>query len=660
MPKPKKKEIKKKAAPVLKVGTSQIRHITALMEEGNYRHAGFLALDAMELYPNQPEIAELAVEALMEDRRAKEALAPVRRLLELTPNRMRPLYMAAVIYSSNYMYAHSLRCIRRMKEINPNYEGIERLEKLESTGNEYLKELAETLKVSFEDLEEGTFHLEEANVSRSEEDYPRTIEHLRRAAELLPTSEPILNFLAEALFLMGRLDEAEALSNRVLELEPQNLEAGLRLMFCARVRYDDAALQAIYDRVKDFDPGDNMADQIRMAKAHGLMGEDEKAYAAARPAAEQPSLPAAALYVLASAAANTGRIQEAKGYHRLQMKQTFYGNTLFLDILAAGLPGPGMTNAFSYVDDRELMDNKRFREVMSPLWEERDIDEPVPKAALQGVSEQFPQIVWIGEKLLFEEDIEMGLALLLSLKDDRATGIARDLAASRAAPWRARLTAATALVEHGVVPEGEKVTVWQDDYPHEIGRAEISALFKETVTDEAVQEALWDAVEVARTRPKEAEIMLRQLLAEHPDLPQALHNLSLLVSDPKEAESLLNRALELDPEYDYAKATLAALHASQNRPDEAEAALALIPEDRLLKPSDYVAVLYARAFIDRARQDYDEALKKLKRLLYEDIFHRAGWDLKDQVEGLKERKTASLPDQGWAMPDRLLTRSVEE
>jgi tetratricopeptide (TPR) repeat protein len=662
MPKPKKKEIKKKAAPVLKVGSAQVRQITALLEQDKNWEAANLAMQAMERYPNQPEIAELAVEALMEDRRTREALIPVRRLLDLTPNRMRPLYMAAVIYSANDMYAHAVRCIRRMKEINPNYEGIERLAKLESTGNEYLQKVAETMNVSFEDLEEGTFHLEEANVYRNQQDYPSAVEHLRRAAELLPSSEPILNFLAEAIFLTGHLDEAETLSNRVLELDPKNVEAGLRLMFIARARYDDAALQAIYNRVKVFDPGDSMADQIRMGKIHGLMGEDEKAYAAARPAADQPSLPPAALYVLASAAANTGRIQEAKGYHRLQMQQGLFGITLFLDLLDAGLPGPGMTNAFSYVDDSELMDVTRFREIMSPLWHARDMNSPVPKAALEGVTEQFPQIVWIGEKLLFEDDLDAGMALLLSLRNDRATGMVRDLAASRTAPWRARLTAATALIEHDYVPEGEKITVWQDDHPHEIGKEEIDALFRESLTDEEIKEEIWDAIDVARQQPKESERLLRELLAKHPDVPQALHNLSLLVSDPKEAESLLQHALELQPDYDYARATLAALHASQSRPDEAEAVLAEIPADRLLKPSDYVAILYARAYIDRARQNYDEALSKLKKVFLEDIFHQAAWDLRDQIEALKGHKTSrpSRSDENWAVPDRLLTRGVEE
>jgi tetratricopeptide (TPR) repeat protein len=660
MPKPKKPEKKKKPALAPKPGQSQVRLIEDSLRRKEYTQAARMAQEAMSRFPTNPEFPEMAAEALMEIGWKRDALVPARRLIDMDPNRIHSLHLAAVVYAQNGMFAHSARCIRRIAELNPNHASIERLRKLSETGENYIRTMAERLEATFEDTEEGSFLLEEANVHRdSENDYPAAIDALRQSAALLPKSTSVRNALAEELFLSGRLEEAESLSREVLSQDEKNAEAHLRLMFVARARYDDDALQTAYARVQTLEPGDRAGDLIFLAKAHGMMGDHEAAYAVARRVADVESpLSADALRTLGAAAANTGRIAEARGFFRLWMQKGVRFN-LEMDTLGAGLPGPNFADSFPYFDDDELIHRSFYREIMAPIWTGLDEDEDrPPRVDLSASAERFPQLVWIGEKLLVEDDTQAGLGMLLSIGSERSVRIVRDLATGTDAPWYARITAATAMMDHGFLKDGETLRMSVGDGWREIGTEELRALFAEPEIPEDARAALEESTELFRDDPDRAERILRDLVARYPDLPPALNNLALLSLNKEEKESRLRRALELDPDYDYARATLASFLAGEGKPDEAEETLSTLSADHLFKPNDYLAYLFARAHIERARRNYDEAIALLRRALRENIFYEPAYDL---LVRLQDAKASGRIDAGEAtrsvlVPDRFLSR----
>jgi hypothetical protein len=416
-------------------------------------------------------------------------------------------------------------------------------------------------------------------------------------------------------------------------------------MLCARARYDEAALQAAYAPLKDAEAsGLQFTDQIHLAQAHGLMGEHDKAYASIRAAADsERTLTQAGLYAAAAAAANTGRTQEAKGYYRLY-KDNGGSIDREIDSLTAGLPGPNVASAYPYFKDQALIHPPFYLEIMKPIFDALDASVKDPYALLAiDLSEQarrFPQIVWIGEKIFLEEDFITGLGMLMSANDERSVKIVRDLAESPSMTWAGSINAATALRDHGILKDGDTLGIWRDGRRFEIGPDELRALEKTPDMPEDIRDLLQKAEDFFEDDPDRAKAILGGLTLRYPDIPQLHHNMALLAYNEEERQSRLLHALELDPEYDYGRLTLASFHAYAGRPNEAEALLAHFGEDHLFKPLDYVALLYARALIERARRQYEAALILLRQALRENLYFDPAFNMAHRLEtALAEGRT---------------------
>jgi len=107
------------------------------------------------------------------------------------------------------------------------------------------------------EVQPGSFlaHEKLAVLARREKDFATASAHLRQAVELRPRSAELNNKLGDALFNLGRTDEAEIAFRRALELQPALKEAHFNLgnVYVRQQQYRAAAAE--FRRALDIDPG---------------------------------------------------------------------------------------------------------------------------------------------------------------------------------------------------------------------------------------------------------------------------------------------------------------------------------------------------------------------------------------------------------------------
>jgi Tfp pilus assembly protein PilF len=80
-----------------------------------------------------------------------------------------------------------------------------------------------------------------ATVLKATGRYDEAIDHLRRASASYPRDRVVLNQLGRVLFLKRQFAEATAVFNRVLTIDPEDLQAHYNLMLCQQGIGDAAA-----------------------------------------------------------------------------------------------------------------------------------------------------------------------------------------------------------------------------------------------------------------------------------------------------------------------------------------------------------------------------------------------------------------------------------
>jgi tetratricopeptide (TPR) repeat protein len=83
--------------------------------------------------------------------------------------------------------------------------------------------------------------------------YDEALTHLRRAAAAYPRDRVVMNQAGRVLFLQGRLRDAAAEFQKVLAIDPEDLQAHYNLMLCYQGLGDEAARareQKLYERFK--------------------------------------------------------------------------------------------------------------------------------------------------------------------------------------------------------------------------------------------------------------------------------------------------------------------------------------------------------------------------------------------------------------------------
>jgi Flp pilus assembly protein TadD len=110
------------------------------------------------------------------------------------------------------------------------------------------------------DLPRAHFFL--AMVLKAEGDYETALAHLRRVAAAYPYDRVVRNQMGRLLFLLGQYSEARTELERVLRIDPEDLQAHYNLMLCFRALGDEKRAEVhhqLYRRFKADEPSQVIA-----------------------------------------------------------------------------------------------------------------------------------------------------------------------------------------------------------------------------------------------------------------------------------------------------------------------------------------------------------------------------------------------------------------
>jgi len=105
-----------------------------------------------------------------------------------------------------------------------------------------------------------------AMVLKAEGDYETALTHLQQVATAHPYDRVVRNQMGRVLFLLGRYTEARAELERVLRIDPEDLQAHYNLMLCLRALGDEARAEIhhrLYRRFKADEPAQVIAGLAR-------------------------------------------------------------------------------------------------------------------------------------------------------------------------------------------------------------------------------------------------------------------------------------------------------------------------------------------------------------------------------------------------------------
>jgi tetratricopeptide (TPR) repeat protein len=444
-----------------------------------------------------------------------------------------------------------------------------------------------------------------------------------RAAPMLRASH---NNLALAAYAGGDVGEAILLQEEALrEISPSQFgQASLAHYYLVDGRIDDA--EALVDRLLQARPeNDSALDKICEVLAR--LGRHEDIVATFRRGGR--TSPAAA-YFAGTAAANLGDAALAEDW----LKAVDPGDPCgarakaHLKRLQAG-EGPGtLDDAWPYFSPQEVLPEN----VMKHLSENPGMD-------AAGNPLHSSMLVDAVLAMLNADGCRnpMFVETLASLQHPRVDGLLLKIAEGTLGSDQARMAAIRSLIARGV---------WESDTPHRVwldggwqqtafNQFEISPDVRAGAFPPALKPRYEEAVQAfAEGRWKTAETLWRQFIEKAPEYAPAYHNLatSLIQQEQTdEAEQLLRKAMEVKPDYLFAYASLAILYCTLGRSTEAREVLDAVKMPARIHPDAMAHYCAARVEVCAMLGDLVSARRWLSTGLHAAPDHEGLRDLENAL-----------------------------
>jgi tetratricopeptide (TPR) repeat protein len=574
-----------------------------------------------ERHTRRAEVHSLLGRAYFELGELYSAVAAWERASELTRDIELCLALAST-YAALGLFALSLREHRRLLRSGVALPDADILRQHTVMLEEQIAEVARQLQLPVQRTEEGLASWDRATLALRRGDYRECISLNRKAIARLGDWPPAYNNLAVALYRSGQPAEAIATVQRVLARQPDNLHALCNgthfLVWTGRVE----EARALWPRLEHLNPEDS-GDRVKLAMAAADLERDADVYRLLYPVANKPSgpgLPPNLQLHLAVAEANLGRRGAAR--RRLtRITEDVPWAKKIVAALKAGKPGPGLAQRFPYTHCYELVPV----EVQEQLFSLMD-DRPAMAARrfqqrLNELVARFPQIVLMAEKMIWEEDmVSNGIALLDAIGTPAAYAALKRFGFSQSGEDQQRLEALQALAEVGEVSPGQPLRAWLRGEWREVTlrRIDITEPARPEYTRQAT--SLLERAEkcLAQGDDAQAEQLLWQALEAEPRAIEAYNNLGVIYGrrqDYPRAQEMYHRALEIKPDYVFARANLAIYLLGDDDVDEAEAMLKPLATVAQMTPTELAFLQYVQARCLVVRERYDEAQTLLETAL---------------------------------------------
>jgi len=357
------------------------------------------------------------------------------------------------------------RWLRSVHPSHPTYVEMKQLQEEYEAAVEQLKDqyhLPDTKTAA-----EAGYHLDQGRWALSQGKWQQALRHSLEAAKLVPGWPPPRNNASNALFLLGRYQDALAMAEQVLqECDPDNIHALSNAIRYSMSLGDEARAREYGQRLRSLSPNDG--DQaLKQVEGLSLLNYDEDIYRLLQQAnkAFAPLQPAAHFY-WGVAAANLRRWREAK--HHLKRAQSFgFDHPLLEDTIRAvhqKQPGLHLAERYPYIHPSELVPKEAFEEAIR-LAEQDQKRGKRNERAWTRLLKRYPQMVTVGRKLLYETPIDTTAAIhfLASLGTEEALETLREFSQGQRGELEDRMEALQVLIGLGVLAEDTEIEMWTEE-----------------------------------------------------------------------------------------------------------------------------------------------------------------------------------------------------
>jgi len=622
--------------------------VEMLRDEGRLEDA----LEVLERAPShlqrRPELLLARATLYLDMGEDYQAIEPLERILRIKPVHLPAAALLVGLYLDYGWVSHAARIARRVLD-HPDRVPADVLSRMREALEEaegVIRENAAQGGVPFERMERACHLSEKAERWVWAGEFEEAARLYARVIETVPTWLAPHNNLAQALCMVGQVEEAIRIAEDVLRVHPDNLHAVANLVRFHLTRGEREKAEEYAARLKQL-PIRSVDHLAKAVEALGFLEDDEGLYELYRRHRKMVGdLDAISLLNLGSAAANLGHPQVARRLWRMAHAAgaPLRAFDLLLDALDDGAPGPGSAPRYPTVALPQLI-HVRQLEALARLqlaWEEGRISEKVKEKRVNDLVKRMPYLLQALTKLLWEEEAPLPVIRFLAfIGTPAAVEILREFGFSQAGELGYRLAALEALADLGVVDVEEPLKVWDEEHGEwvELRLAPVKITMEVELLpyDEEVWKRINEGAEALQKGDlEEACRQLEAALALDPEAAVAHHNLGVALQrlgKPEEAFEHLQRAVEIVPDYPYGCCTLAHYYMDRGDLEEAEEVLAHLLDRRQFHPEEWIYYQRTLARLMLERGEYKAAQEHAQIVL----------DMRpDDEEALRIMGTAAL------------------
>ncbi|MCE7982841.1 MAG: hypothetical protein DYG89_16790 [Caldilinea sp. CFX5] len=529
----------------------------------------------------------------------------------------------ASIYSGLELRAHALTAFRQLQRQTPEHPMFGKVSLLVAELATIMQEMADEFGCPVATFEQACREMERSQVALASNDFAASIQANQRALRLVEQWPPPRNNLALAYFYNGQPAEAIAAACKVLTYDPDNLQALSNLVRFLDWTGETAAAHELWPRLQPLVP-EGPTESLKKAEALAALQKDQEIRQLLQPLAKDAKgeqvLDRQILRYLAVAEANSGDLRSAKRHLRAippdsplvdQMQRAVQANKA----------GPGWATRYPYVHSTELLPRTAMDDFIKLVGRHNQLPERAYRKQIQQFAERYPQLVLVGEKLIWEEEqVNPGIALLQTLATPAAFAVLRHFALSQAGDDETRVKVVGILQDAGQLAHGEVIRLWQRGQWREIQlqKLEITEDHK-VVYAPRVADLIDRGLDAIKRKDDElAEKLLRQAVALEPGAKEAYNNLGVIYSqrnNQTEARAMFQVAADLDPTYVFPRANLVIYLLRDKNVEGAKEMLKPLVAGTQRTPQEMAFYLYAQAQIQMAEDAHEDALASVNGAL---------------------------------------------
>lgn len=559
---------------------NRIHDADALIEKKRYAEALEILAPLGAKYPGQFEIIDSQAMCYFHLGIAGEYLEASLKLQRMLPDRPDALLALAQAYLMNGRLSLARRAYLQVLERWPDGEEVEHARGALQTIEPELERTLTMINLPGEERHEAAEMHEEAQVLMEQGQMAQAIATVGKVLERLPSFAPALNNLSQMYHLDNRPADAIATAERVLEIDPQNFHAlgNLARYLFLQGRGDEARRVADQLRTAQSDREDIW---IKKAETFSFLGDDQAVLAAFEGAGSlNKVLNDKMLYHLAAVASwRLGRTESARELWRqcLEISPGFeFARTNLADLSRpVGERNGSWAFTLNYFLRRRAVEEMIKATGKAVRQGKADFTE-----AIQDYARRHPEITHLIPYLLERGDPngrDFAIKLAISIKTPELMMTLRDFALGQQGSDQARMQAAQAATQAGLLPSGLPSRMWIKGEWQDIVMLGFEIYFEANEGDRLppkVERLAADALEeIKYGDPVKSEQLLNQAIEIAPNHPSLLNNLAATYGRQgkiEESDKLIAEIRQRFPDYFFGITNEAMNLASDGKSDEAE------------------------------------------------------------------------------------------